>query len=464
MLMMRSKNPKEDDFSEENMIGKTIVDPEGTIIGKCVGIFEDEKKRQRMKVAIKTEIASYFTVEETIPVNLINRIGEVILLKKKFEIAPIALEDIITIEISSNKMEENSAEPKDVVVHQEPKEKASKPVTTTKQTEEPQVKKKKSKAISFAKSFADIKQTNDQEARKVLINSLLSEIKKSTTRRKKILKEIFDNLLTSDVQIRYLIVEILEQIAQKCPQYLLAEIIQGLKSSYNEPNKDLEKRFIEIYTKLVTEHTKYIPLIKLKNFFEKVMIKQEICQSITKNHLHNLNVKIFINNFEVQEILVYLYLHEILKNKTDTTEFAELLEDYNAIIIAYTLLQEFDIKSRKKILARKSLKVINNEAFLETINKIMTLYNEGNIKELSEIFDPKLGLNFSNKIISNIVKHRIHDVLENVSILPLNIFSSYFQDDENRTVQIIYELINKQEINAQIIFIEDKTYISPMDV
>ncbi|MHA1186904.1 MAG: hypothetical protein ACTSSK_08535, partial [Candidatus Heimdallarchaeota archaeon] len=104
--MMRSKNPKEDDFSEENMIGKTIVDPEGTIIGKCVGIFEDEKKRQRMKVAIKTEIASYFTVEETIPVNLINRIGEVILLKKKFEIAPIALEDIITIEISSNKMEE----------------------------------------------------------------------------------------------------------------------------------------------------------------------------------------------------------------------------------------------------------------------------------------------------------------------------------------------------------------------
>ncbi len=464
MLMMRSKNPKEDYFSEENMIGKTIVDPEGTIIGKCVGIFEDEKKRQRMKVAIKTEIASDFTVEETIPVNLINRVGEVILLKKKFEIAPIALEDIITIEISSNKMEEILDEPKDVVVHQEPKKKASKPVTTPKQTEEPQVKKKKSKAVSFAESFADIKQTNDQEARKVLINSLLSEIKKNTTRRKKILEEIFDNLLTSDVQIRYLIVEILEQIAQKCPQYLLAEIIQGLKSSYNEPNKDLEKRFIEIYTKLVTEHTKDIPLIKLKSFFEKVMIKQEICQSITRNHLHNLNVKIFINNFEVQEILVSLYLHEILKNKTDTTEFAELLEDYNAIIIAFTLLQKFDIKSRKKILARKSLKVINNEAFLETINKIMTLYNEGNIKELSEIFDPKLGLNFSNKIISNMVKHRIHDVLENVSILPLNIFSSYFQDDENRTVQIIYELINKKEINAQIIFIEDKTYISPMDV
>jgi len=32
MLMMRSKNPKDDDFSEEKIIGKTIVDPEGKII------------------------------------------------------------------------------------------------------------------------------------------------------------------------------------------------------------------------------------------------------------------------------------------------------------------------------------------------------------------------------------------------------------------------------------------------
>jgi hypothetical protein len=226
----------------------------------------------------------------------------------------------------------------------------------------------------------------------------LESISNKSTKRKKILAEIFDGLLTSDVQVRYLIVEILEQIALKCPKEMLSEIVHGLKTIYNEPNKDLEKRFIEIYVKLVTEYSKDIPLNKLKIFFESILIKQEVYQNITKSRIHNLNVKIFINNFEVQEILVNLYLHEILKNKTDTTQFAELLEDYNAIIIAFTLLQKFDVKSRKKILARKSLKNIHNEAFLETINNILNLYNEGNIKELSEIFDPKLGINFSNKI------------------------------------------------------------------
>ena len=65
--MIRQKPSKDSDFSEENMIGKTIVDPEGTIIGKCVGLIEDEKNRQRIQVAITTEIASEFVVEETIP-------------------------------------------------------------------------------------------------------------------------------------------------------------------------------------------------------------------------------------------------------------------------------------------------------------------------------------------------------------------------------------------------------------
>lgn len=210
--MMRSKTPKDEEFSEENMIDKTIVDPEGTIIGTCVGIFEDEKKRQRMKVAIKTEIESDFIVEETIPINLINRIGEVILLKKKFEITPIALEDIISIEIPGSKVEEMLEKPVDEIIPKKPKKKTSKTKIPPKQIEE-QKEKKKSKAITFDVIYSDIKQTQDKEARKILINSLLQTIKKSSSQRKKVLAEIFENLVTSDVQKRYLIVEILEQIA-----------------------------------------------------------------------------------------------------------------------------------------------------------------------------------------------------------------------------------------------------------
>ncbi|MCK5159855.1 MAG: hypothetical protein KAR08_11885, partial [Candidatus Heimdallarchaeota archaeon] len=58
---------------------------------------------------------------------------------------------------------------------------------------------------------------------------------------------------------------------------------------------------------------------------------------------------------------------------------------------------------------------------------------------------------------------QINDVLAQVSILPIEILSSSFNDDDNRTIQIIYELINKQEIAAQIVFIDGKTFISPRD-
>ena len=61
------------------------------------------------------------------------------------------------------------------------------------------------------------------------------------------------------------------------------------------------------------------------------------------------------------------------------------------------------------------------------------------------------------------IKLQINDVLANVSILPIDILSSFFNDDDNRTMQIIYELINKQEIAAQIVFIDEKTFIAPRD-
>ena len=50
---------------------------------------------------------------------------------------------------------------------------------------------KKSKAINFEEVFSEINQTKDQDARKVLINSLLQTMKRSTSKRKKVLVEIF---------------------------------------------------------------------------------------------------------------------------------------------------------------------------------------------------------------------------------------------------------------------------------
>ena len=97
--MIRSRVPKDEELTEDNLVGKSIVDPDGNIIAKCIALFEDEKKKMRMRIAIKTDIDSDFTVKETIPLSLISKIGEVILLKKSFEIEPVSVQDIIQIEI-----------------------------------------------------------------------------------------------------------------------------------------------------------------------------------------------------------------------------------------------------------------------------------------------------------------------------------------------------------------------------
>jgi len=44
MRMIRSKTPKDEEISEENLIGKSIVDPNGHILAKCVGVFKDDKR------------------------------------------------------------------------------------------------------------------------------------------------------------------------------------------------------------------------------------------------------------------------------------------------------------------------------------------------------------------------------------------------------------------------------------
>ena len=156
-------------------------------------------------------------------------------------------------------------------------------------------------------------------------------------------------------------------------------------------------------------------------------------------------------------------MKRIIKKKEDAKEFAQFLKSYNAIIIAYSLLTAFKQSEWKVFLDSPQLENTFEKPFIESIEKILKQFNSGNIKEISDIVDPKLGYQFSNQIIQKMIKLQINDVLAQVSILPIDILSSFFNDDDNRTIQIIYELINKQEIAAQIIFIDGKTFISPRD-
>jgi len=465
--MSRSKTLKDEEISEENLIGKSIVDPKGHIIAKCVGVFEDDKKKLRMKIAIKTELDSDFVVEETLPVQLIKNIGEVILLKKAFEIQPIAIEDIVTFKVPDETADFPQIEKPEVKTKAVP---VKKEVITKKQEVKKKVKKEtttKSKKITqskieqFNELFQPILEENDIQIRNVRIIELVKKIIAKKRFSENALPLLMDYLVDVDMNIRTIAATILNHISEVSSQVLIPYLPEGLESVYNEPIKDIEQLTINYLTRTATEANSKVLLTNISNFFFKLIIKRTFLKNITRNRIHNLNLKIFVNNLYVQEMLINNYLKRIIEKKEDALEFAQYLKDYNAIVIAFTLIKEFSKPDWKKFLESPHIEKNYEKPFIESIENIIDLFNNGNINELSDIVDSKLGYHFSYQLIQRMIKLQINDVLANISILPIEILSSFFKDDKDRVMQIVLDLLYRQEINAQISIIDGKTYISP---
>ncbi|MCE7744071.1 MAG: hypothetical protein GPJ52_02930 [Candidatus Heimdallarchaeota archaeon] len=468
--MIRSKAPKDEKISEENLIGKSIVDPNGHIIGKCICIFEDDKKKLRMKIAIKTELNSDFIVEETIPTQLIKNIGEVILLKREFEIQPIALEDIVTFEVPDEKVDIPQIKKSEVKTKAIP---VKKEAIAKKQEVKKKVKKEtttKSKKITqsqneqFNELFHPILEEKDSKIRNVRIVELVKKIIAKKSFAEIAIPLLMDYMADVDLNIRTKAATIFNHISERSPQVLLHYLPEGLESVYNEPSKDIEQLIINYLTRTATDVNSKILLTNISSFFFKLIIKRTFLKNITRSRIHNLNLKIFVNNFYVQEMLINNFLKRIIEKKEDAQEFAQYLKDYNAIIIAFTLIKEYSKSDWKIFLESPYLERNFEKPFIESIENIIEQFNNGNINDLADILDSKLGYHFSYQLIQKMIKLQIDDVLANVSIIPIEILSSLFKDDKDRVMQIILDLLYRQEISAQITIIDGKTFISPRDL
>jgi hypothetical protein len=486
--MSRTRTNKDSEFSEEKLVGKSIVDPKGNIIAKCIGLIEDDKKRLHMKIAIFTDINSEFIVDETIPVSNINRIGEVILLKKPIDIKQIPIEDIVTFEIPQEVDSSQPEESSQTIVIDEDKSKEtiredkaenvnlvnsvkysdtkSKLKSVSKKKSDDIISKKSSKSggkkvWSFQVEFDSLVNGENGLAKNEKVNGFIKEINKNAKSKKTAIKHLIKNLSESNINTRLTAAYLLNKLSIKNTKHFVSFFKDSLISVYNEPSKEVENLLIKYLIQLATELKKSLAKIKLDVFFDKLIVKRDICKSITKNRIHSINLKIFVNNFDIQEIIICRYISNITKNSSNTEEFALFLKDYNAILIAYSLIRTLNQSNWNDFLDSAIIKKSFNEPFRESIDRIIKNFLDGNIKALSEIIDPKLGFNYSNKVITNMIKFRISDFLANVSILPLDVLTAFFKDDQKRAIQIIFDLINRNEINAQIVFIEDKTYISP---
>ncbi|NHJ46471.1 MAG: hypothetical protein FK733_01665 [Asgard group archaeon] len=471
--MSRARTSKESDFSEENLVGKSIVDPKGNIVAKCIALIEDDKKKVHMRIAITTDIGSEFVVEELIPVSSISKIGEVILLKKATEIKPVAIEDIVSFEIPELQTIEESNDNKQSNDNSTSSDKSN--ILTASESylpsDELKTVSKKDFDIEKYDKIVDVSLIDELNEianskngiRPSKIRKFVSDINTKASRRKTAIKSILNQFSESEIPKRLAASEILIELSEINASSLIPSFKQGLIHTYNEPSKEVEGNLLKYLIKVASQNNKMFAKLKLNKFFEKLIIKRDICKPITMNRIHNINLKIFVNNFETQEIIISNYLKIITKKTKKSDVFSLLLKDYNAILIAYSLIRTFKENNWSEFLNSNNIKKVFDEPFRNSIDRIIQNFLEGNIKALSEIIDPKLGFNYSNKIITNMIKFRLDDFLSNVSILPLDVLTAFFQDDEKRAVKIIFDLINRNEINAQIVFIEDKTYISFRD-
>jgi hypothetical protein len=264
---------------------------------------------------------------------------------------------------------------------------------------------------------------------------------------------------------RVIAAEILITISEEQPATLVPIYVNWLPALYSEPVKEVENRLIAVMLKLSS-----LPEINMKklydfqSFFQKLYQKRSICSKVSLSRIHENNIKIFVNNLELQETLLEAYLSNILNKSDAANEFASFLKDFNAILVGYSLIRFFQEEEWHQILQSESFQKSFKEAYLHSVEQILEYFTQGNIQKLSQIFSPKIGLSLSQKIIGEIIKFKIDEALSNISVLPLDVLCSFFQDDNNVIVKTVYDLINNKEINAQITFIGDKTYISAMDL
>ena len=481
--MIRIRAPKTEDFTEENLVGKSIVDPNGDIIAKCISLFEDDKKKMRMRISIKTDISSDFIVDETIPVSYISNIGEVILLKKSFKIEPIIMADIISFDIldpekADEKLEAEKTIEKEVEkeIPEKKQEKSIdikiehvvvKPTKKLASKSLEETSKKAAKSSTSAKSkqtineiFNNIMQSTDAESKKTKIDKLVKQINRTKAFRKKAIKYLLQQMQSFDLDIRKSTAEIFNEYVILNFEEAKRYFIDLLKSIYSEPSKEIEEIIIEYLTFIASKANSELVDQKLNEFLNDLIIERKICKTVSFNRIHSLNLRIFMQNYSIQEIICNGYLTKILQEPNNAEDIANSLKDYHAIVIAYSIIRSFEQDEWPSILASKSIQKSFDEHFINSITNIIKHFKNGDIRKLKDTLDPKLGKEISSKIITDMIKFRIDDFLSNVSLLPLDVITSFFQDEKNEVLQIIFELINRNEIKAQVIFIEDKTYIS----
>ncbi|MHA1744242.1 MAG: hypothetical protein ACTSV6_08335, partial [Candidatus Heimdallarchaeota archaeon] len=192
---------------------------------------------------------------------------------------------------------------------------------------------------------------------------------------------------------------------------------------------------------------------------EEVMVGKRVPE-VPAKVIHDATLKVVSGNFQLARIAIKVRLKFIAKGGKLASRCAEELEDYNATLIGLAIIESFTFEEAEKLVNSSIFKKLG-PIFVEVIQKMISAYKEGSLKQLIEVVDTKIEI--PTTVIERFYEIKINKALEGIKNIPIDILLNNKIITSEEAEQIIYRLIVQKKINAAITMNNGKTFITSLD-
>ncbi|MHA1640154.1 MAG: hypothetical protein ACTSW0_08060 [Candidatus Heimdallarchaeota archaeon] len=259
-------------------------------------------------------------------------------------------------------------------------------------------------------------------------------------------------------EVRLAVAQELQVLAEKQPQLFSGYFLEIFENIYDEPIEAIREHLIKILYNIAMKKPE-IASEGLEQFFEEVMVGKRVPE-VPAKVIHDATLKVVSGNFQLARIAIKVRLKFIAKGGKLASRCAEELEDYNATLIGLAIIESFTFEEAEKLVNSSIFKKLG-PIFVEVIQKMISAYKEGSLKQLIEVVDTKIEI--PTTVIERFYEIKINKALEGIKNIPIDILLNNKIITSEEAEQIIYRLIVQKKINAAITMNNGKTFITSLD-
>ncbi len=259
-------------------------------------------------------------------------------------------------------------------------------------------------------------------------------------------------------EVRLAVAQELQVLAEKQPQLFSGYFLEIFENIYDEPIEAIREHLIKTLYNIAMKKPE-IASEGLEQFFEEVMVGKRVPE-VPAKVIHDATLKVVSGNFQLARIAIKVRLKFIAKGGKLASRCAEELEDYNATLIGLAIIESFTFEEAEKLVNSSIFKKLG-PIFVEVIQKMISAYKEGSLKQLIEVVDTKIEI--PTTVIERFYEIKINKALEGIKNIPIDILLNNKIITSEEAEQIIYRLIVQKKINAAITMNNGKTFITSLD-